>query len=625
MSVDASVWQRRLSNLQQALALAAQGFKVFPVRANEKAPPLFKDWPAKATTDEATIRSWWGGVFPADSNIGVSADGFCVLDVDPKSDGNSSFQLLEMTHGFPTTLTVRTPSAGRHLYYRMDHSHPGVANTVGRIGKGLDTRGRGGYCVAPGSRTTAGEYTVENPAPLADAPQWLIDAAGQPRTRDADAGDVPVPDGTPDALERAATWLAAQPEAIEGQGGDLHTFQIACGLRDMGLSEQQALDRMEAWNTRCVPPWAYDDLAAKVRNAYRFAQNAPGGRAAGADDFSIYAEVAEITSPNLRKGRVLRLDQFAAQQDKGPGELVKGLLQRGSYAALIGQPGAGKSFLMFDLGYCVASDQAWMGRRVKGGPVAYLPFEGLGGLVKRAQALRQKYGDGEVPFYILPAAGLNLRDAAGRRALGALIAEMPEPPSLIVVDTFAKAMAGGDENSAQDVGAFNLAIEGLIEATGACVLAIHHSGKDKSKGARGSSALLGALDTELEVSDHLLTATKQRDIELGEPIPFKLVPIIVGTDVEDGEIMSCVVQPGSIEQTAGLPRLNGNARHGFDVLCAMSPDNAPVHAEAWREKCRVEFLTKSRVSASFFELKKKLLQAGYIEMNAQGLVSRRMA
>src|SRR3546814_1418550 len=57
----------------------------------------------------------------------------------------------------------------------------------------------------------------------------------------------------------------------------------------------------------------------------------------------------------------------------------------------------------------------------------------------------------------------------------------------------------GDENSAQDVGAFNAAVASLQEATGACVVVVHHSGKNKAAGARGSSALLGAIDTEIEI------------------------------------------------------------------------------------------------------------------------------
>jgi hypothetical protein len=136
-----------------------------------------------------------------------------------------------------------------------------------------------------------------------------------------------------------------------------------------------------------------------------------------------------------------------------------------------------------------------------------------------------------------------LRDAAGRKALGEDLTQLPSKPVLIVVDTLARAMKGGDENSAQDMGALNDAMSALIEATGACVLLIHHSGKNKGAGARGSSALLGAIDTELEVADRQIISRKQRDVELASPIGFNLVPVLIGIDADGDEAMSCYVDP----------------------------------------------------------------------------------
>ncbi len=46
--------------------------------------------------------------------------------------------------------------------------------TVGRIGQGIDSRGHGGYVVAPGSSTTDGAYRVIADRPLAELPAALI-------------------------------------------------------------------------------------------------------------------------------------------------------------------------------------------------------------------------------------------------------------------------------------------------------------------------------------------------------------------------------------------------------------------------------------------------------------------
>ena len=70
---------------------------------------------------------------------------------------------------------------------------------------------------------------------------------------------------------------------------------------------------------------------------------------------------------------------------------------------------------------------------------------------------------------------------------------------LIFIDTFARSMPGGDENSAKDVGVVVDALDVVRQASGAAVFALHHSTKEGSS-ARGLSAYLGACDTELEVS-----------------------------------------------------------------------------------------------------------------------------
>jgi hypothetical protein len=325
------------------------------------------------------------------------------------------------------------------------------------------------------------------------------------------------------------------------------------------------------------------------RSAYRYASGTPGSKAALPDDFPVIdqSDTPEVSAKPIRS-RLLRLKDFVAGGDTSAGYVVKGLFQRRSYAEAFGAPGEGKTFVMLDVAYHVAAEAAWMDRKVRGGPALYLAYEGTGGLVKRAQALRRKYGDKDVPLFIC-AATMNLREAGGRQELGAVMAALPAKPAMIVIDTFARALMGGDENSAQDVGAFNNAVAALIENTGACVVIIHHTGKDASKGARGSSALLGAIDTEVRIGEGQVVATKQRDVEEGEPIGFKLVPMIVGIDEDQDDITSCVVEPAQVSGVSTLPRLTGNSRNGFQVLCDQRPTNAPISALEWREACK-EFL-----------------------------------
>jgi hypothetical protein len=608
-----------MAKADAALALAKRGFKVFPIAPNAKFPPLWEGWPQRATSDAAALQNW-----PQDANIGVHCEGLLVIDVDVAKGGGGSLAYLQAVYDLPETLTTITPSGGKHLFYRLPKGHPGVPNSVERVAKGIDIRSDGGYVLAPGSETPAGRYRFEREAEIADAPEWLIAKAGTvvPKT----GTNEPVPDAPDAVLQRAADWLAKAEPAIEGQGGDAHTFAVAARLRDFGVSEAQAVQLLLEWNGRCSPPWTPAEIGIKCRNAYQYGQNEPGVKAALPEDFPVHVEelytIGErVEKMNKTRHVVRRLSQFANSEHRGPGYLIKGLLQRRSYAELFGQPGAGKTFVALDAAYHVAANRPWMGRKVHAGAVLYLAYEGVGGMVKRAQALRQKYGDEDVPLFIA-GADFNLREQAGRQTLGGIMAELSEKPVLVVVDTFARALCGGDENSAQDVGAFNAAIAALIENTGACVMIIHHSGKNKNAGARGSSALLGAIDTELEVDENQITARKQRDVEAGEPIGFKLEPMIVGLDEDGDELTSCTVAPDEVKAGPKMGRLTGNNKRGFDVLCELRPTNDPITDVEWKEACK-EFLGDRSVAQRFHDIKRNLRTKGYIEVNEEGLITRR--
>jgi len=122
-------------------------------------------------------------------------------------------------------------------------------------------------------------------------------------------------------------------------------------------------------------------------------------------------------------------------------------------------------------------------------------------------------------------------------------------PVLFVFDTLARCIAGADENSARDMGLVVANLDRIRRATSACVLAVHHTGKDMTAGARGSSALRAALDTELELTaiDERVTVkvTKQKDG--AEPKPMRLARI------ESGD--SCVLVPArEVIDDGGLSR-----------------------------------------------------------------------
>jgi hypothetical protein len=120
---------------------------------------------------------------------------------------------------------------------------------------------------------------------------------------------------------------------------------------------------------------------------------------------------------------------------------------------------------------------------------------------------------------------------------------------LIVVDTLARCMTGGEENSAKDVGLFVAGVDRVRHATGAAVLIVHHVGKGGD--VRGSSALPGALDTQIlaEADGEFLrlSCLKQKDAERFKPITLRRRII----DLGDGT-SSLVLVP--VEDSESAPK-----------------------------------------------------------------------
>lgn len=142
--------------LDAALAYAAQGWRVHPLKPNTKVP--FTKWKEAATTDEQTIRQWWSQTPDANIGIATGADSVVVLDVDIKGDKRGDNSLLELfeKHGAIDTLMAKTPSGGFHLYMKPDQKHT-YSNAVD-FAEGLDFRADNGYIVAPPSQIGGAYY-----------------------------------------------------------------------------------------------------------------------------------------------------------------------------------------------------------------------------------------------------------------------------------------------------------------------------------------------------------------------------------------------------------------------------------------------------------------------------------
>jgi hypothetical protein len=182
-----------------------------------------------------------------------------------------------------------------------------------------------------------------------------------------------------------------------------------------------------------------------------------------------------------------------------PEFVIDGLLEHRALTAVIGAPGVGKSGAVLDMAASIALGRRWMGRETLRQRVLYLPGEGLSGAVQRLLAWESAH-DLDVGDDLLVGDSI-IQVAASSQAWAAVIQKMLEfEVGLIIIDTFARASVGLEENSATDVGKAIRRFDDVRKATGSGLMVVHHTAKSSSSG-RGSSALNGALDTELLIEE----------------------------------------------------------------------------------------------------------------------------
>lgn len=254
--------------------------------------------------------------------------------------------------------------------------------------------------------------------------------------------------------------------------------------------------------------------------------------------------------------------------------LVNGLIEPGSLVVAYGAPGAGKSTVAIDLGMCIAQGMPWRDRDTNKGLVLHIAGEGVRGLRMRQLAWMARHGaPPTLPYAILPGA-VDLESAQTQRDMVSSILEaassIGEVPALVIVDTLARCLSG-DENSSLDMGRVIAGCDAIRAETGASVLLIHHAGKDLGKGARGHSSLRAAADTELliegQANPRALSVKKQRDLELGEPMAFRLEQVVLPRHPESDQLVTSVV----VDHDERVPvlGLTVNGKHQRAVLAAL--------------------------------------------------------
>lgn len=256
--------------------------------------------------------------------------------------------------------------------------------------------------------------------------------------------------------------------------------------------------------------------------------------------------------------RTLNLDDL--EQLPEPEWLIDNVLPATSMTTLYGAPGAAKSFWALDAALSISTGHPFHGADTKQGKVVYSLGEGIRGLKYRIEAwcLAHPTADRDAireNLVIIPKA-VHLLEQHEATALINTIDSIGEV-SLLIIDTFARALVGGDENSAGDVGMAVAVCDRVRDISGSATLIVHHTSADGIK-ARGSTALPGASDAMLKmVKDDIqhvisVSCTKMKDGE-----PFKPMLYTLQSYGHSAALLAKAT-------THGTERFRGRNERGFD-------------------------------------------------------------
>jgi hypothetical protein len=382
--------------LDAALAYAAQGWHIFPLKPGEKRP-IYDGGFKLATTDPDQIRAWWAANPQANIGYLPGKSGVVVADVDPKNGPDP-----QTVAALPDTLMVKSPRGVHHHYASL-----GMLYGNGQLAQGIDIRCAAGYVLLPPSviderqgdgPEACGAYEWLNEAWPTPFPEWaatkLAKPKQEPRATPPDR-ELDTPERIAKVRELATLW---SPSTM-GMGSNAATIEMVNRLLDL-CSHDVVFDAMrELWIPKCGGgEWTEEWLREKVYSVK------PGsGR-----DSEIGCEVYPIEygyKPDVIQGSP---PEAEAEDDGGPRvintaatydnhrvtakwvtyadddgdddgeplpELAPGWVEKHVVTYLEGPGGLGKSMIALQDAICLAAGHEILGETVEQTSVLYLNYE----------------------------------------------------------------------------------------------------------------------------------------------------------------------------------------------------------------------------------------------------------
>lgn len=548
--------------LDVARDLVRAGVPVFLARPDDTEPTgykLPKNWHLFTASPQA-VDGWTPGL----ALVAVTGCGLDLVDIDPRSGGTLDV-IRDSGVSMPEVyLMAETPSGGTHYFVKslgvpsLDGVFPGVDLKSGAP----DGSGRGLAFLAPTVRRskvdgvpreyrwvgdTAASHLETNNTSRYSRDNSGVSLAQHVYSRRAYQASTEQPRRvarSAAAREFDSAWnklvTNLQHWAATGWGGEAHAGLLAAttflariapehaehafreAFRAADLEPDAAdLAKLESALQRVVPDVVVPDDQMSPTERFLSGGDNPLGVSGSA---ALGSAAMTVAGPGVS---FEFLDEFEAESIPVPDPLIEGLLLQNTKARLFGPSTVGKTWVTLDICAHVQNGMDWQGLRTTQRDVLYVAGEGAASFAPRMRVWREYHGRKTgvrlwpEPVQIGGASWLAFIEAVMRCNFG-----------LIVLDTQASMTVGRKEDSNDDAGHVQAALDQLRSAVSACVLGVHHTGWEEQERARGASAMFGAQDTELQLAEAKggveLRQKKQRYIEKGPAVQLRFERVADG-------------------------------------------------------------------------------------------------
>ena len=572
--------------LEIAQLYTSAGLSVLPVRidGSKAAAEKWEEYKKRIATDRELERWYRRGRNGIAIVCGAVSGNLAVFDFDAPGAWTEfrglcdDHDLLCLVDQFPLVKTPRDGD-GRHMYVRVEGA-VGGSDKLAMLrdpyydshGKKhyvkIETKGEGGYVLAPGSPDACHEdnrpYILEH-GNLTDIPVITTDQYKLLRTisRMCDERAIQIPGVTPTATTGGQKDRGTRPGDdfnARGEVGSLlrrHGWTLTRSGADeeywirpgkkKGISATFNYKNSRAFKvfTTNAPPFEADKAYAPfavytlLEHSGDFTQSAAALKSQGYGSDSApqtmplpglpVAPVAQPL-PNGTEGEPILRYPLRPESyfDSLPDVewLIDDILPKECFAVLFGEPESGKTFVALDWSFSIASGIPWMGRRTAPGYAVYIVAESPRGVKARKDAWKQARGIGELPLWRGIVGSPDLVSIEDTMHIITSLRTLEEPPALVVVDTLSKCFIG-NENATEDMQKFTRHCLGFVQEVGCTVVALHHMDKGGEK-ERGSSTLRGDADVLIPLRKQDASrivlggrGTKQKEAPAFDPIHLR--------------------------------------------------------------------------------------------------------